>query len=394
MPTRFGMSRNNYYNMKQYRFFLPIITLGLFMVSCKRENKYIESINMPVDTISVILKHKIEEYPFSSKFALSKILPLEATSDCRISDVYRVFPVGNCYIIWDKEAESVFAFNTDGKYLGKIGNRGHSDKEYIRLKDVTVCGDTIFLLDNGGHKILSYNPDGTFIQNNQIKEWAMGFAIDNNQIWLESNGQNKESKLLLQTDKSSGKILHSYFDMLNDGRLPIREEKTFSYSNDNSILFSSPYLQYIYIIAKGELQPIYKISFPEGSIYDYDITSDKYVSQVLGNNYIGDIHDVFKIGAHLFFSFYCYDGDIIECYNVYYNSETKQTDIFDYTMLHDNRLPVSPIPVIKGITNDEIIFSIDPSILPESMFDEIQKNKIFENCTNESNPILVFYKVN
>lgn len=376
--------------MKLHNFAL-LTAILLSVISCKGNlgSNTADELSINVDSLE-------KDFPFNSMFPFERAVFLESSLDDKISDVHRVFDIDSLYIIWDKRGSSVFVYNKEGKFLNHIGAKGHAKNEYVSLNDVYVNAKArqVCLLDNAAHKILHFDYNGAYRKTTKIKEWAIGFAIDNDYIWLESDGQNKESALLLKTKAETGEIIKSYFPMKNDGRVPIQSEKTFFTDADGKILFASPYLNSIYTIENGEIAPLVKLDFGKDAVDDSDLTSETYISKLQGGNYIGHIKDVFRSKDFLFISFRKYWNDNIEGYHALYNLSNKKKHIYDDTLLHDFTLPIFPTADVVGAGSHGLIFSIDLSLFND---DILSKFPGYENLTADSvqiNQILILYDVN
>lgn len=368
-----------------------LIVIFISVISCKGNlgNNTADELSINVDSLE-------KNFPFNSMFPFERAVFLESSLDNNISNVHRVFDIDSLYIIWDKRGNSVFVYNKEGKFLNHIGAKGHAKNEYVNLNDVYVNAKArqVCLLDNAAHKILHFDYNGAYRKTTKIKEWAIGFAIDNDYIWLESDGQNKESALLLKTEAETGEIIKSYFPMKNDGRVPIQSEKTFFADADGKILFASPYLNSIYTIENGEITPLVKLDFGNDAVDDSDLTSETYISKLQGGNYIGHIKDVFQSKNFLFISFRKYYNGSIERYNVLYNLSNKEKHIYDDTLLHAFTLPIFPTADIVGVGSHHLIFSIDTSLLSNDTFSKFPESENVIKDSVQTNPILILYNVN
>jgi len=351
-----------------------------------------------LEVITVNLDSLHERFPLTSLCSFERMVPLETTEQCRIGDIRRVYIADSKFVIWDRGEKSVFVFDNNGRFICRVGNQGRAEKEYVGIDDVQVNEKekVVSILDRGSRKILCYNLDGEFQKTIKLKESALGFAIEGNNVWLESDGLNSQSAILLKTDVESGNTLESHFPLIVDKRLFTISEKNFSVSTEGDILFASPYLYTIYKLEKGELRPFVKVNFEGRMLDDSDLMSEKYVRDVLDGNFYGHVTDVFKIRDELFFTFFKIEveGKSLKGYNAHYNMKTKQTDIYNFSLKHDPAVPTFIGSQIKGMGKDgELVFRIDMSIQKPENLKKIQTIEGLEDCTNDSNPVLVLYRV-
>ena len=62
-----------------------------------------------------------------------KIVKLETTDECLISDIRQVDYVNGLIYIADKASQTVLIFDESGKYVGRVGKRGEGPGEYLSL---------------------------------------------------------------------------------------------------------------------------------------------------------------------------------------------------------------------------------------------------------------------
>ena len=371
---------------------LLVAFVALVLAGCKDNSTTLpEEILVHPDSIE-------EKFPFADMFHYEKCIPLETNEKCQISELHRVFPLDSVLVIWDRSGEKVFVFNRNGKFLNKIGDKGHGNVEYVRLRDVLVDykKKTINLLDDFSHKILSFHQDGTHVETIKYnKTGAFGFYCDDEKVWLESDGLNDSTSLLSVYDREKGETEKTYFPMFKDGRIPILSEKTFSVDPEGQVLFSTPYINTIYKIENDRLFPKYRVNIIGNTLDDSDLTSDSYIEGLQAKNYYGNISDVYHVNDYLFFLFrFLYKGSSkLTSYSVCYNTKEKVCHLFDYTLQHDKKLTFSPGCFIIGSGQNELFFTLDLSSYPTELLPIIHRMPELSNCTNDDNPIIVVYNV-
>lgn len=85
-------------------------------------------------------------------------IPLATNDSCRIGSVDKLIVTDKYFVVVDKSlAASVFVFDKSGRFINRIGDRGHSKKEYLRLEDVVIDGNNAYVLDTKGKKIINYD---------------------------------------------------------------------------------------------------------------------------------------------------------------------------------------------------------------------------------------------
>ena len=62
-----------------------------------------------------------------------KIVKLETTDECLLSDIRQVDYANGLIYIADRVSQAILIFDESGKYVGRIGQRGEGPGEYSRL---------------------------------------------------------------------------------------------------------------------------------------------------------------------------------------------------------------------------------------------------------------------
>ena len=66
----------------------------------------------------------------------SKIVALETSEDCLLSTIYKVYLTENYIIVIELKNGYIQLFDTEGKYVRKIGKKGEGPEEYNELNDI------------------------------------------------------------------------------------------------------------------------------------------------------------------------------------------------------------------------------------------------------------------
>lgn len=117
--------------------------------SADLKNKELLSINMEkaIDDRTTT-KHTFSEFIDSIKY-----IPLETNSNCNIADIQKIIFHENHLYVWDYNG--ILKFDSNGKFVCKIGNRGHGPGEYIQNRGIIIRSDTLFI--NSGNRIVAYH---------------------------------------------------------------------------------------------------------------------------------------------------------------------------------------------------------------------------------------------
>jgi len=142
--------------MKKFDLFLTVIILIVTITGCDEYEPYI--------SISCISTTHIEEDKYlSSVFSNSNIIRLETIEESLIGkEIDKIRKRDNRYFIsYDKEV--IVVFDSQGKFLFRIKNKGNGPGEYVSLQDFDVLPDgNIIVLDM--KKLLVYSVEGEFLK--------------------------------------------------------------------------------------------------------------------------------------------------------------------------------------------------------------------------------------
>ena len=94
-----------------------------------------------------------------------KFTRLETSEECLVGEVYKLSCRNKKYYILDRHLQkALFVFDEEGKFRNRIGRRGRGPGEFIEPTDFIVSDSCVTVFYMFGHKLLYYNPDGTFIR--------------------------------------------------------------------------------------------------------------------------------------------------------------------------------------------------------------------------------------
>lgn len=325
-----------------------------------------------------------------------KIVPLETTSVALIKKIKDVIVLDSLFVIWD--VNRILVFNDSGKYLYDIGSKGLGPEQYISIEDVCVKSNEIFILSNA-RTILKYNISGEYLSSETLPYFAYCFCPSEKGYWLLNYGQNQGQYALLHIDKKLNDFDFGFLPMNSqlistESKYFVIDEKTeqcFFYTNFQDIL---------YIIEKDSISPYLYVDFGEKKNPYLDIQSARYKNCIEQKNYTGSIHNLRICNKKLFFSFNEYDNGILNGYNVYVDmNHLDSPTIYSFEIQHAEELVLSPLPEIIGLSDEKLVFQIKPEMLfHNDLLEKLKMSKAFENVcypdiTDDSNPILVTYKL-
>ena len=328
------------------------------------------------------------------------IIPLETSDHCLISKIDKIEIADNCIYIQDNLAQSIYIFDMEGKYINKINRRGQGPGEYANLSYMTVTDSTIVILDHHTRKCFEYSKNTlTFLREERIFEkiWCTEvFTLPGSTYYINEWSNSTLGKYRLFSRKGGSNEFEKY--------LPFNEEPigigmsgtlygisgntaTVVYTGDNNI----------YRVSAEGVYPEYEIIFKNQKVaYTPDeVTSVSGSGQVLGIRSIQESEKYLVITPSL-------TGN--ESYVCIYNKQDSTTIIYDIaTSINSNS---EYLFNIKKIINNQIIDWNDAPtllVLNEYVYSKKefknQNNKqrldrLFQDLTKESNPVLFIYNFN
>lgn len=120
-------------------------------------------------------------------------IPLETTDDCLIGEISKLCTDSSFFFVFDKRNNTVFRFSEQGKFLGRISNRGRGPQEYTELQDVSLDKERkeVCLLDLGSQKLLFYDYGGVFLREEPIYYFFLTFEFWKSKMvlntWMSTN---------------------------------------------------------------------------------------------------------------------------------------------------------------------------------------------------------------
>ncbi len=185
-----------------------VVGMAVLMSSCSNQNNIY---NIPgvadvadIENVSTILIDSIPENKiglYSEIYSNVHYIPLESGQNSIIGCIDKIqVSKNNDIVIFDRRARIVLRFDSDGKFINKIGNIGHAENEYTEPLDVVYdeFRDNVVVYDNAKKRLLFYDMNGKYIHSILLNEYIGSFEVlDNDHIVLYVgycvNSSNKET---------------------------------------------------------------------------------------------------------------------------------------------------------------------------------------------------------
>lgn len=182
---------------------LQLVVGSVLLLSCSDRTLNIDSVNIPLQSTDTAMT------TFNDYFDISMCLPLEDTNECHISFARRIECFEENYYVFSSNGNvGLFVFGRDGKFIRKIGEKGHGPGEYTNILDFTIDRKNrrLLLLCNMPSLVKVYTLDGTFLEEKVLGNVSLSdIACVNGLILCPTNHQgftrNESDSLFYIFDK-------------------------------------------------------------------------------------------------------------------------------------------------------------------------------------------------
>lgn len=357
---------NNYEGIIMKYFTYIIFVL---LISCSKGRK---------ESVIQIDVDNEKEIPLSKYVDSVNIVPLETSQYCRIGSISQIAIDGDVIYVLDNITNSVFKFAKDGEYISKFKLKCDSCN-YMRLTDLKVKGNKIYVSDFSSGRILIYDKKFNFTAAVNLKISPVSFnVIDDNKYIVYTIPDEKNNKFFYVVDKN-GNILNSCVS------------RTFgAYHWICSNVFGFCCKKYL---LSGHSNCIYTLE-------DNNITGSTVLN--FGKYTFADKSNLSKpdICTCNFTKKYCITNGLFVLKNnvvISYMNRCKRRYIFMdsckcvYGQVHNDVVENFRF-MVKTSASGELIDIATPELLLGSYPEVIKKNKKLRNIAPSGNPILFIYR--
>ena len=108
-----------------------------------------------------------------------RIIALESSDECMIGEIRNMLVDDSLIFVYDGWHENVFVFNLEGKFLNKVGQKGHARNEYTSITYMSLDRELkqICLRDDDSQKLVFYDYQGHFLHCEPMFFWFDAFEI-------------------------------------------------------------------------------------------------------------------------------------------------------------------------------------------------------------------------
>ena len=342
--------------------------------------------------------------PFDSLMDFVSFVKLETTGDNLVGAISQILFVNNKIIVVDFDvSKTITVYDESGKYLNNIGKLGQGPGEYAYLGHVFLTPDrsTVVVVDMGSGNLKYFGLDGNFIKSVKFPFWFSRCEFINDNIiaghysggnMVQKNNVSYKPQLVITDLK--GNILSSGFQSFYSKNFA---STTFMplLKFDNEVIYCPPFSDTIYHVSEKGLCPLYHLNIQRASpiIIDNNTTDNSWEEYKENNPFFNgeiiELKDVTMINI----------SERYKNWSRFIIYSKKQDKIFGCTgTLSNPFFRIFSVP--KARYKDDMIVVDERAsniIANRNIFYQLgEKNivdKLFKDLTEDSNPVLFFYKI-
>lgn len=267
-------------------------------------------ITIDPNAISKTEKAKISEISESVEY-----IPLQTTDSVLIGGIEKLIVWQGDFFIWDKQAESIYRFDGEGKFKSKFFKQGGGPGEYPRIFDFNMdrSNGHLWIYSDMTNSLYEYTAEGEFIQKIKSPMRVSTFAVKADQAYCYARDFVNEEYfkatfprqyryLMLQSGVPQQQALEYTY---RETGVPLSTDN-FSYYKDTVLLteFLKPLVYSIDSV--GRLVPRYKLVFTTNTIhpsFDDEIDLKQLQAEEKAGNFTDLFGGFFETDNYLFFNY-------------------------------------------------------------------------------------------
>jgi hypothetical protein len=390
--------------MKTTKIFWTGIFCAVLFCGCRQSSK----INSEATAIA-FNNYQPQPIEVGNYFSCIKAVSLEINENSTFSYVAQLELRDTLLFVSDND--KLCLFNTDGKFISKIGRQGRGPGEYVVLKGFFIDDNNaaVSIIDDSAGKIITYGFDGKYLSSKEIpgELFSWGYyamlADNNNVLIFNQHNPTHNMAYSLMNIKRPERVeyFNTYEPVKLDGysyhfaRHPMAR-------SGNNIHLTMPLDNTIYEYSRGDIYPKYYIETPKEIIPKDRILfagpENSYLSQLLeliSEGYFGGFTDIFETDDSIFLHYWdnmAYPGLYVM------DKTTNRGEYLLYPSLIDAlKFPVFPFSASDGNTLVSLVSANHVTMLKTYLNEANDVNddlrKALDSINESSNPLLVVYKM-
>ena len=383
------------------KLYVTVFLWAVITSSCSKKDKYHEQFADISDVEEIVIDTKNgKKIPFDSFIQKIEFLKLETTEDNLLGEISQILFKDSLLVVVDKRiSRSVQVYNLQGDFKYKIGNIGAGPAEYTSVTHVCFIPgtDQISILDGPGHKVIIYDITGKYLSSHQtpfmlyyFEYLESGNKAYNVSAMRDPSMENLVNNPLIVTDKNDKVLYGACRDFFSEkfNFITLRPLRKIG----EEVYFSPNYVNMIYVVKDTTVEAKYRIRIPGGGFPSFEnITNERFE----------EYRD----------KYYSFDGDFMELKGytyinirapwgypaVVYFHKQKETFLTSGSGNHPFYTFLSKEPLAQYRDNCIVVEAHAYQVIHHKayLYKDGQYNELldslFENLTEDSNPVLFFY---
>ena len=331
-----------------------------------------------------------------------RIVPLATKDECLISNIDKLEIVDGKFYILDHMSQSVYVFNPDGSYAGKIHKHGRGPGEYTNLSFMTVTDRSIIVIDHFAGKQIFYDRltlqpvSDNYDLFKQI--WCTElFAIGDITYYMNDWSNSAVGKYRLFSNARDGDGYSKYLPFKKDPRvLGINGPQYGIAGNEALVIYSGD--DHIYKVSKDSVCVQYRMEFKDPKAKYTSGRPEKVFEDNRGRNAVLGINRIQQSERYIFAEV-TFTGE--KDYYFLYDKEDDKISIYEYAI--DSNFSDKFSFCIDGVIGNKLICWIDANMLGssyESMTERIPKTGfekelygLLDKLSENDNPVLFVFDI-
>lgn len=262
---------------------LILFTVVTLLLSCAQQNKERSD---AVDCTIVFTENPTAQ--IRDAVGSVEYIALETTENSIYNEPHKMIVRGGRIFIGDLLMHKIAVFDLSGKFLLSIDRKGRGAQEYLEMKNFTVDGKNIYIIDNYTHKLMAYDIDGgDFLWSKALPVVAWDLSVFNNGDFIFAtaplNGgkfsveQSRHRIFITDNDLTIKERLFEYGDKETD---PIGKMAYFSDTEDE-IVYNTCGSDMFYIFSKSDVNNMKStlVDFGSRKVQDKHRSSQKDIAE-------------------------------------------------------------------------------------------------------------------
>lgn len=155
--------------------------------------------------------------PLAENISSIELIPLETDSEHLVGGITDLTIAGDSYIVMDLINNNIFRYSADGKFLGRIGQKGNGPEEYIQINDIQYRDGNLCVFSTPS-KLQRFSLDGNMIDSKIFPEMDLGsmsWLTDEGVLTYYGYGSGRDSRFALIADSGKKTFYPSEEKVLN-----------------------------------------------------------------------------------------------------------------------------------------------------------------------------------